>query len=267
MKRLILAAGMAVIIHALFLSVEAEWVKTRMARKKIPEPITLSLHYQETRTLPRIAGKTPLVATSPPIPKIMPKTKPPESRVQKAVKKPLPQKRRNIPKKKVEKILKTEPLRPRVETPAPITPGPDLPEDWMQIPQERPLPVQDTAPETASITPVKEEAAVIPKTLEAPAPDPPLPPLVEATPVYRKNPAPRYPRNARRRGYEGKVILEVLVNEEGSVEDLRIFESSGYRMLDRAAMKSVQSWLFEPGRRGDERVEMWVKVPIRFDLK
>jgi hypothetical protein len=30
---------------------------------------------------------------------------------------------------------------------------------------------------------------------------------------------------------------------------------------------SVKAWLFEPGMRGDEKVEMWVKIPIRFQLK
>ncbi|MBW1768473.1 MAG: energy transducer TonB, partial [Deltaproteobacteria bacterium] len=72
--------------------------------------------------------------------------------------------------------------------------------------------------------------------------------------------------NARRRGYEGTVVLEVLVNQEGSVEDLRISESSDHSILDRAALASVKKWLFEPGRKGDEAVEMWVRVPVRFQL-
>ncbi|MBW1768802.1 MAG: energy transducer TonB [Deltaproteobacteria bacterium] len=89
----------------------------------------------------------------------------------------------------------------------------------------------------------------------------------EAVPVYRKNPSPKYPRAARRRGYQGTVIMEVLVNREGRVEDLRLFRSSGYTVLDKRAMSSVKNWLFEPGMRGDEKVEMWVKVPIRFRLR
>jgi protein TonB len=72
---------------------------------------------------------------------------------------------------------------------------------------------------------------------------------------------------ARRRGYEGIVVLEVLVNTEGKVADHRILQSCGHSVLDRAAMKSVSKWLFKPGMRGQEKVEMWVKVPIRFELK
>ena len=62
-------------------------------------------------------------------------------------------------------------------------------------------------------------------------------------------------------------MLEVLVNRKGKVGNLRVCESSGYGMLDRAAMEAVEDWLFEPGKRGDETVDMWVKVPIRFQLK
>jgi protein TonB len=91
--------------------------------------------------------------------------------------------------------------------------------------------------------------------------------LKEAVPAYRKNPPPSYPRTARRRGYEGTVLLEVLVGREGEVKDLRLFESSGHDVLDHAAMKAVMQWAFDPGMRGDEPVEMRVKVPVRFDLK
>jgi TonB family protein len=102
----------------------------------------------------------------------------------------------------------------------------------------------------------------------AAVPTSPPPPVVrEAIPLYRKNPSPKYPRLARRRGYQGTVVIEALINREGKVEDLRLFHSSGYRVLDRAAMKSVKNWLFEPGRKGDEEVEMWVKIPVRFQLR
>jgi protein TonB len=91
--------------------------------------------------------------------------------------------------------------------------------------------------------------------------------ITEAEPLYRTNPKPRYPKMAKKRGYEGIVILSVLVTREGTVGNLWLFESSGYNMLDNAAMKAVKEWTFEPGRRGNEPVEMWVEVPVRFELK
>ncbi|MBW1706030.1 MAG: energy transducer TonB [Deltaproteobacteria bacterium] len=93
-----------------------------------------------------------------------------------------------------------------------------------------------------------------------------VPLMREATPLYRKNPTPKYPKIARKRGYQGTVVIEVLVDRDGRVGDLRVSESSGYSILDRAAMASVKGWVFEPGMKGDQKVDMWVKVPIRFQL-
>jgi len=91
--------------------------------------------------------------------------------------------------------------------------------------------------------------------------------LQMAYPRYQLNTPPPYPGLARKRGQEGTVILQVLVSKEGRVNDLQIESSSGFRLLDRAAAKAVQKWLFEPGQLDEERVEMWVKVPITFHLK
>lgn len=89
----------------------------------------------------------------------------------------------------------------------------------------------------------------------------------EAKPIYRLNPSPKYPRIARIRGYQGNVLLDVLVNKDGKVHHLKIYRSSGYPLLDRAAKSSVKHWLFEPAMIGEEKVNMWVRVPIRFELK
>jgi protein TonB len=90
--------------------------------------------------------------------------------------------------------------------------------------------------------------------------------LVMAKPLYRKNPPPRYPRSARRKGHEGTVILEVFVDETGRVKNLKVFKSSGYDILDKTAVSSVQKWLFEPGTRNGKAAEMWVRIPVRFQL-
>ncbi len=90
--------------------------------------------------------------------------------------------------------------------------------------------------------------------------------ILEARPIYRINPPPSYPIIARKRGYQGNVVLEVLIDKRGKVLDLRIFSSSGHSILDKTAIFSVKKWLFEPGMRGRDKIEMWVRVPIRFNL-
>jgi periplasmic protein TonB len=94
----------------------------------------------------------------------------------------------------------------------------------------------------------------------------PLETIHEAKPAYRSNPSPKYPRIARIRGYQGNVLLDVLVKADGKVDDVKIFKSSGYPVLDRSARSTVKKWLFEPGRIGKRKVDMWVRVPIRFEL-
>ena len=88
-----------------------------------------------------------------------------------------------------------------------------------------------------------------------------------ALPLYKQNTAPPYPLKARRLGYEGIVMLKVLIDENGRVDDLMVLESSGHRVLDRAALSAVKKWLFEPGTEGGVKKKMWVKIPIHFDLK
>jgi protein TonB len=92
-------------------------------------------------------------------------------------------------------------------------------------------------------------------------------PITYALPIYQKNTPPQYPLIARRRGYQGKVLLEVLVKKDGKVGSIRLARSSGYEILDSTAIKGVRNWLFHPAKRGDELVEMWVKIPIRFQLR
>ena len=89
----------------------------------------------------------------------------------------------------------------------------------------------------------------------------------EAIPLYDRNPPPRYPQQARKRGFQGTVILKVLVGKDGRVADIRLQESSGHSILDNIALETVRGWAFTPGRRGEDPVEMWIRVPMLFELK
>jgi protein TonB len=50
-----------------------------------------------------------------------------------------------------------------------------------------------------------------------------------------------YPLLARKRGWEGDVVLELRLEADGRMSNIRIAESSGYTLLDRAALKSAQA--------------------------
>ena len=85
--------------------------------------------------------------------------------------------------------------------------------------------------------------------------------------AYLRNPAPRYPLDARRVGAEGTVLLRVWVGADGAPTRLEVQRSSGHRSLDEAALGTVKSWRFTPAQRGGEAVEGVVTVPLVFRLE
>lgn len=85
--------------------------------------------------------------------------------------------------------------------------------------------------------------------------------------AYAGNPLPKYPRIARRKGWEGKVWLHVRVSAVGLVEEVTVERSSGYKSLDRAALKAVQNWRFYPVHQGLIPVAGEVRVPVRFEIQ
>lgn len=82
-----------------------------------------------------------------------------------------------------------------------------------------------------------------------------------------RNPEPRYPAEARRRGWEGSVLLVARVAPDGACLDARVVESSGHRSLDEAALEAVRRWTFTPALRDGSPVEAEVEVPVNFVLK
>ena len=112
---------------------------------------------------------------------------------------------------------------------------------------------------------VKAIAEEIPETQKQNAPAASVV-VQEAIPLQHTNDPPSYPRAARRRGMEGLVEINALVDKQGKVKEQQLYQSSGYTILDRAALKAVRKWRFDPGIKNGTICEMWVKVPVRFQL-
>lgn len=83
---------------------------------------------------------------------------------------------------------------------------------------------------------------------------------------YGDTPKPKYPESARRDGKEGRVLVRVLVNEEGRSTAVEVNRSSGVEALDQAAVEAIKRWCFSPARYGERPVESWVRIPIDFRL-
>lgn len=90
---------------------------------------------------------------------------------------------------------------------------------------------------------------------------------ITAKPLYQQNHKPPYPPLARRRNWQGTVLLLVTVDVKGSSKKVQILEGSGYSILDKTARKTVKKWKFTPGKINGRPTEMQVQVPIHFKLE
>jgi len=132
-----------------------------------------------------------------------------------------------------------------------------------------------TSPALETNTHKQREAQLINKTLstQSTASPPGIVSIQEeavfspAIPRYLENSPPVYPSIARRRGYEGTVLLSANISADGTVANLRVRKSSGYSILDRTALKTVEKWKFESASRSGIPFTMWVDVPVRFVLE
>ncbi|MBU1365778.1 MAG: energy transducer TonB [Gammaproteobacteria bacterium] len=163
-----------------------------------------------------------------------------------------------------------------------LLPAPEIakPPAAQAVPKARPVPVKAVqAPQPKPAAPVVEAtqsvvpapAAVLAAPVEA-KPVPVAPPVETISQArfdadYLRNPSPLYPPLARRMGEEGKVVLRVSVNAQGSADSVEIRTSSGSQRLDESAQKTVRNWKFIPAKRGDVAVQSWVLVPIIFKLE
>lgn len=107
-------------------------------------------------------------------------------------------------------------------------------------------------------------ASVARNTASAGSPAPYTPP--RSQPVFLAGRRPDYPQQARRAGQEGTVVIRVLVSTDGSAAETAVLVSSGYSLLDEAAVRGVKKWRFSPARYGSVPVESYHDIRVRFRL-
>ena len=84
---------------------------------------------------------------------------------------------------------------------------------------------------------------------------------------YLHNPPPDYPRMSKRLGEQGRVVVKVLIGEDGHPQKVELQTSSGFERLDKSAMEAAMRWRYVPGKRGGVAEAMWYQVPIQFTLE
>ena len=156
------------------------------------------------------------------------------------------------------KAVQSSPLpAPTAMVPAP---APAMP----TVAQAAPLAIADPTPAANAPTAVPHAAAPTPVAAPAAAPKLELP---SSDAAYLHNPKSDYPRISRQRNEQGRVLVSVLIGTDGTAQRAEIKLSSGYERLDQAALATVKSWRYVPGKRGGVPEAMWFNVPINFVLE
>ncbi|MCM2315878.1 MAG: TonB family protein [Thermoanaerobaculia bacterium] len=130
------------------------------------------------------------------------------------------------------------------------------------------------APATATQAPVPVAAAQQPP---AAVPPPPAAPAAVQTgdfvasteldqaPRPVKRVAPVYPPMAARQRLTGEVILSILINETGKVQEVRVLRVDKKGMgFEAAAVTAVKQFTFEPGVKDGKKVKTWMPIPFVF---
>ncbi|MBB5193254.1 protein TonB [Silvimonas terrae] len=180
-----------------------------------------------------------------------------------------------LPPKEITVTLETPAPLPVVAPPEPKPPQPKprpqpvikrepVPKPLPKIPVARPDQVATEPPPKPVPETPPPQPEVKPAPAPAPAPAPVSQPRVDANATG--NMKPPYPPVSRKLGEEGRVLLEVYIEANGSVGDIRIKQSSGFPRLDNSALETVRKWKFTPARQGGQPIAMWYVQPVTFSL-
>jgi periplasmic protein TonB len=93
------------------------------------------------------------------------------------------------------------------------------------------------------------------------------PPEPITQPELMPDPSPFvYPTALWDQKMRGETLLLMHVTAGGQVDSVTVSNSSGRAEFDSAAVTGARKLRFVPGRRGDRPVEMWTKLPVRFEV-
>ena len=84
-------------------------------------------------------------------------------------------------------------------------------------------------------------------------------------PVLVRKVDPEYPEIARKARMEGVVILQAVITQTGTVEELKVLKSL-QPVLDQAAQNAVRQWRYKPAIFNGHPVKVYFTVTVTFTL-
>ncbi|RJX70000.1 TonB family protein [Vibrio sinensis] len=93
-------------------------------------------------------------------------------------------------------------------------------------------------------------------------------PMLVSKPQFSARPVPvSYPKLARKKGLEGKTLIEVWLDSEGKQIKQKIIVSSGHPILDNRALNTIKQWQFSRRIVQGHAIAHRVQIPINFKLR
>src|SRR4029077_6280042 len=89
-----------------------------------------------------------------------------------------------------------------------------------------------------------------------------------ATPVLLREVKPQYTSDAMRAKIQGTVLVECVVNKDGTVGDVQVVRSlDSVFGWDQEAVKAARQWRFRPGTKLGEPVPVLITIQLDFSLR
>ena len=85
------------------------------------------------------------------------------------------------------------------------------------------------------------------------------------TPHVIFQPGPEYSEEARKKGLQGTVVLELMIGPDGTVQQVTVLQPLGMG-LDEESVKTAKMWRFEPGTSDGKPVAVKIKAEMTFNL-
>ena len=139
-------------------------------------------------------------------------------------------------------------------------------------PTDKPSPTQAQPPTPSSQAQSKSDAqqqnaAVAPATSGGASGTPIQTDIGKLVVVYQPDADAYYPSFSKRSGEQGQVVVRLIIDETGSVEDIAMVQSSSFPRLDRAATDIGKRYRFKPFLVNGSPQRISTNLLIKFNLK
>lgn len=174
-------------------------------------------------------------------------------------------------------LVSPSPAESPQTAPAPKTPPAKPKEEPKKKLEEKPTPKPSLAQTKDNSAPQKQaesksdspppNAAVAPSTAGGASGTPIQTDIGKLEVLYQPDADAYYPSFSKRSGEQGTVVVRLIIDQTGSVEDVALLQSSTFPRLDRAATEIGRRYRFKPFIVNGSPQRISTNLLIKFNLK